>query len=76
VNKNVLKVPRIEQKVKDLKHVHGQIQLVALTFPCQLLEKKNDVLVIICAQILDATSNEPWGPHGSLLADIAQATHN
>jgi hypothetical protein len=76
VNKNVLKVPRIEQKVKDLKHVHGQIQLFALTFPCQLLEKKNDVLVIICAQILDATSNEPWGPHGSLLADIAQATHN
>ncbi|RLN08463.1 clathrin interactor EPSIN 2 [Panicum miliaceum] len=40
VNKNVLKVPKIEQK------------------------------------ILDATSNEPWGPHGSLLADIAQATHN
>ncbi|CAD6241810.1 unnamed protein product [Miscanthus lutarioriparius] len=40
VNKKVLKVPGIEQK------------------------------------ILDATSNEPWGPHGSLLADIAQATHN
>ncbi|VAI51115.1 unnamed protein product [Triticum turgidum subsp. durum] len=27
-------------------------------------------------KILDATSNEPWGPHGSLLAEIAQATHN
>jgi hypothetical protein len=27
-------------------------------------------------QILDATSNEPWGPHGSLLAEIAQATNN
>ncbi|TVU27796.1 hypothetical protein EJB05_19297 [Eragrostis curvula] len=40
VNKKVLKVPGIEQK------------------------------------ILDATSNEPWGPHGSLLADIAQATNN
>lgn len=40
VNKKVLKVPNIEQK------------------------------------ILDATSNEPWGPHGSLLADIAQATRN
>ncbi|KAG8060651.1 hypothetical protein GUJ93_ZPchr0002g26526 [Zizania palustris] len=40
VNKKVLKVPGIEQK------------------------------------ILDATSNEPWGPHGSLLAEIAQATHN
>ncbi|XP_028106216.1 clathrin interactor EPSIN 3 isoform X3 [Camellia sinensis] len=40
VNKKVLKVPGIEQKV------------------------------------LDATSNEPWGPHGSLLADIAQATRN
>lgn len=40
VNKKVLKVPRIEQKVRD------------------------------------ATSNEAWGPHGSDLADIAQATRN
>ncbi|GER45693.1 ENTH/VHS family protein [Striga asiatica] len=40
VNKKVLKVPSIEQKV------------------------------------LDATSNEPWGPHGSLLADIANASRN
>ncbi|XP_024983253.1 clathrin interactor EPSIN 2-like [Cynara cardunculus var. scolymus] len=40
VNKKVLKVPSIEQKV------------------------------------LDATSNEPWGPHGSLLADIALASRN
>lgn len=40
VNKKVLKVPGIEQK------------------------------------ILDATSNEPWGPHGSVLADLAQATRN
>ncbi|PHT85149.1 hypothetical protein T459_07255 [Capsicum annuum] len=40
VNKKVLKVPSVEQKV------------------------------------LDATSNEPWGPHGSLLADIAQASRN
>ncbi|KAK8960856.1 Clathrin interactor EPSIN 2 [Platanthera guangdongensis] len=40
VNKKVLKVPGVEQK------------------------------------ILDATSNELWGPHGSLLADIAQATRN
>jgi len=27
-------------------------------------------------QVLDATNNEAWGPHGSLLADIAQATRN
>lgn len=40
VNKKVLKVPSIEQKV------------------------------------LDSTSNEPWGPHGTLLADIAQASRN
>ncbi|XP_022992065.1 clathrin interactor EPSIN 3-like [Cucurbita maxima] len=40
VNKAVLKVPRLEQKV------------------------------------LDATSNEPWGPHGLLLAEIAQASKN
>ncbi|OIW06859.1 hypothetical protein TanjilG_18241 [Lupinus angustifolius] len=40
VNKKVLKVPGIEQKV------------------------------------LDATSNEAWGPHGLLLADIARASRN
>ncbi|KAK1266620.1 Clathrin interactor EPSIN 3 [Acorus gramineus] len=40
MNKKVLKIPGIEQK------------------------------------ILDATSNEAWGPHGSLMADIAQATRN
>ncbi|KAL1189734.1 Clathrin interactor EPSIN 3 [Cardamine amara subsp. amara] len=40
VNKKVLKVPGIEQKV------------------------------------LDATSNESWGPHGSLLAEIANASRN
>ena len=77
MNKNVLKVPRIEQKVKDLKHVLGQISVVCSYFPLPVIgKKKNDVLRLICAQILDATSNEPWGPHGSLLADIAQATHN
>lgn len=27
-------------------------------------------------QILDATNNEPSGPHGAHLAEIAQATHN
>jgi len=27
-------------------------------------------------QVLDATNNEEWGPHGSLLADIAQASRN
>ncbi|KAJ6809634.1 clathrin interactor EPSIN 3-like [Iris pallida] len=40
VNKKVLKVPGIEQKV------------------------------------LDATSNEPWGPHGSAMAELAQASRN
>jgi hypothetical protein len=27
-------------------------------------------------QILEATSNEPWGPHGTIMGDIAQATRN
>ncbi|KAH7291509.1 hypothetical protein KP509_29G019900 [Ceratopteris richardii] len=40
VNKTILKVPEIEQKV------------------------------------LDATSNEPWGPHGTLMSEIAHATKN
>ncbi|CAI7765967.1 unnamed protein product, partial [Closterium sp. NIES-53] len=25
---------------------------------------------------LDATTNEPWGPHGQLLVDLARASHN
>ncbi|GAQ78144.1 ENTH/VHS family protein [Klebsormidium nitens] len=40
VNKKILKLPEIEQKV------------------------------------LEATSNEPWGPHGTLMSDIASATRN
>ncbi|KAJ0013623.1 hypothetical protein Pint_20789 [Pistacia integerrima] len=27
-----------------------------------------------CHYVLDATDNEPWGPHGTALAEIAQAT--
>uniref|UniRef100_A0A453FFZ1 ENTH domain-containing protein n=2 Tax=Aegilops tauschii TaxID=37682 RepID=A0A453FFZ1_AEGTS len=27
-------------------------------------------------KVLDATSDEPWGPHGSDMADIARATKN
>ncbi|CAM6023441.1 unnamed protein product [Sphagnum balticum] len=27
-------------------------------------------------KVLEATSNEPWGPHGTIMADIAQATRN
>ncbi|KAJ0806648.1 putative ENTH domain-containing protein [Helianthus annuus] len=27
-------------------------------------------------KVLDATSNESWGPHGTHLADIAQASRN
>eukprot|EP00250_Pteridium_aquilinum_P034226 c7258_g1_i1 orf=354-2777(-) len=27
-------------------------------------------------KVLDATSNEAWGPHGTVMADIAQATRN
>lgn len=34
------------------------------------------LFLLLPFQILDATSNEPWGPHGSYLAEIAQATRN
>ncbi|GLJ29648.1 hypothetical protein SUGI_0584610 [Cryptomeria japonica] len=27
-------------------------------------------------KVLDATSDEPWGPHGTVMAEIAQATKN
>ncbi|XP_024386908.1 clathrin interactor EPSIN 2 [Physcomitrium patens] len=27
-------------------------------------------------KVLEATSNEPWGPHGSIMGDIAQASRN
>ncbi|PWA35652.1 clathrin interactor EPSIN 1 [Artemisia annua] len=31
---------------------------------------------VILAQVIDATDDEPWGPHGTALAEIAQATKN
>ncbi|MFS7928719.1 putative ENTH domain, clathrin interactor EPSIN 1 [Helianthus anomalus] len=30
--------------------------------------------LVILTQVLDATDDEPWGPHGTALAEIAQAT--
>jgi hypothetical protein len=36
----------------------------------------NKFVHFVLFQVLDATSNEPWGPHGTLLADIAQASRN
>ncbi|KAL5990609.1 hypothetical protein ACLOJK_011512 [Asimina triloba] len=47
VNKKVLKLPSLEQKVEDY-----------------------------ALSVLDATSNDPWGPHGTHLVEIAQATRN
>ncbi|KAG0484534.1 hypothetical protein HPP92_008613 [Vanilla planifolia] len=40
------------------------------------VNKKVLKLASVEQKTLDATSNEPWGPHGSLLAEIAQATRN
>jgi hypothetical protein len=83
VNKKVLKVPGIEQKVEDsaraaLSHttISWANSSVRSYFPLPVVGKRMMFTVLICPQILDATSNEPWGPHGSLLADIAQATNN
>lgn len=35
---------------------------------------KDDVIISTWYQVLDATDDEPWGPHGTALAEIAQAT--
>lgn len=32
------------------------------------------LLWLFVIQVLDATDDEPWGPHGTVLAEIAQAT--
>jgi len=31
-------------------------------------------LAMIKKQVLDATSDEPWGPHGSALSELAHTT--
>ncbi|KAF8388910.1 hypothetical protein HHK36_025591 [Tetracentron sinense] len=49
----------IDQTVREIKR---EVNLKVLKIP--EIEQK----------VLDATSNEPWGPHGSALAEIAQAT--
>jgi epsin len=49
----------IDQTVRELKR---EVNLKVLKVP--EIEQK----------VLDATDDEPWGPHGSALAEIAQAT--
>ncbi len=38
----------------------------------------NTILAIpeIEIKVKEATNNEPWGPSGTQMADIARATHN
>ena len=64
MNLKVLKVPEIEQKVG-----------VFASPDCARCRRFLPFLVLNClGQVLDATSDEPWGRHGSDLADIARAT--
>ncbi|XP_058091356.1 clathrin interactor EPSIN 1-like isoform X2 [Magnolia sinica] len=49
----------VDQAVREIKR---EVNMKVLKVP--EIEQK----------VLDATSNEPWGPHGSALAEIAQAT--
>lgn len=49
----------VDQAVREIKR---EVNLKVLKVP--EIEQK----------VLDATDNEPWGPHGSALAEIAQAT--
>ncbi|PPD86132.1 hypothetical protein GOBAR_DD16928 [Gossypium barbadense] len=81
VNKKVLKVPGIEQKLPKSKGLYGRevgngiISGIQLYFFGEVVEVRG-VSAHVYIMVLDATSNEPWGPHGSLLADIAMATRN
>ena len=45
-----------------------------LKFLCCLISDVLPFFLLLLVQVLDATDNEPWGPHGSALAEIAQAT--
>ncbi|KAI4376281.1 hypothetical protein MLD38_014062 [Melastoma candidum] len=51
----------LDQTVREIKR---EVNLKVLKVP--EIEQK----------VLDATDNEPWGPHGTALAEIAQATKN
>lgn len=76
----MLKVPGIEQKVTtdyflSCSLTNGAFMLEQYQHSVRSLIG-NMFVVFFFYQVLDATSNEPWGPHGSLLADIAMATRN
>lgn len=34
----------------------------------------NAIMKLCLSQVMDATDDEPWGPHGTVLAEIAQCT--
>ena len=71
MNLKVLKVPEIEQKVRVflLRILPDVVDFFLFLFRFVWVTRVSSQL-----QVLDATSDEPWGPHGSDLADIARAT--
>ncbi|PKA64223.1 Clathrin interactor EPSIN 1 [Apostasia shenzhenica] len=61
----------LDQTVREIKR---EVNLKVLKVP--EIEQKVRILpfTVYLSVVLDATSDEPWGPHGSALAEIAQAT--
>lgn len=50
------------------------VRMVYITLALIKPVEYSDFIVLTLKQVLDATDNEPWGPHGTALAEIAQAT--
>uniref|UniRef100_M0ZZZ0 Epsin, N-terminal; ENTH/VHS n=1 Tax=Solanum tuberosum TaxID=4113 RepID=M0ZZZ0_SOLTU len=56
--------------------MHQTYLVTIASLSCEMIGSFSETVVFFETVVLDATSNEPWGPHGSLLADIAQASRN
>lgn len=50
------------------------VRMVYITLALIKPVEYSDFIIFTLKQVLDATDNEPWGPHGTALAEIAQAT--
>ncbi|KAG4922038.1 hypothetical protein JHK82_050992 [Glycine max] len=61
-----------------MKTVSGRQSELASLALCPSTKREVNLKVLkvpeIEPKVLDATDNEPWGPHGTVLAEISQAT--
>lgn len=70
-----MNVAGIRRNIKNLAHNYSDAQVrVSLLIIC--LPSVNPVSLFFKVKVREATSNDPWGPSSTIMAEIADLTYN